>query len=327
MEPLSLIIGSCSLIIATLAYKHQISKTNTFESLVKTLAEFRNIKYELNEEENHLVNLLANGTLILTQVKQKIQRRLTEIVSLITLIFFSSYADLNELLGSEIEILSNYILGLLSLALAIFGNAKVINQEEKQFLHNMNVLNEIYYKKFVGPAIRQFNEHCDEKTFIQLEERRYNLMLKRLENSLKNKLGNPLPQKPNTFRNIQKEFFDAIDHNNIEKIQLLCANNSGFFALEKVNNKSAVTILQQAVLHGSNYMVKIILDFDCNLNFRNNVGETALHSAARIGSLEKCRLLIDKGADPEIKNISGKLPVACALDAQHQAVADFLANL
>jgi len=189
MEPFSLIVGSCSLIIATLQYKHQISDVNTYERLAKELADFQGAVYEPNKEERDITELLSLGTMMITQLRSKSQRRLYEVITIIIALFIGFSADITDLTTDTIELVSNWVFGVLSVSAAFFTRIEIFNEDEKKFIKNMNSINDSYYRKFVMPAIRSFNKTCDENNFIKIEEHRYSLMVKKIEKEITNRIG------------------------------------------------------------------------------------------------------------------------------------------
>jgi ankyrin repeat protein len=54
---------------------------------------------------------------------------------------------------------------------------------------------------------------------------------------------------------------------------------------------------------------------------------TPLHSAARLGRLDICRILVAKGADVRIRDSRGEIPLQRAEKGGWMAVIDFLAPL
>lgn len=53
----------------------------------------------------------------------------------------------------------------------------------------------------------------------------------------------------------------------------------------------------------------ILLNAKANINAKNKLGFTPLHSAAKKGLYNKVQYLLSKGADPDIANKAGKYPV------------------
>jgi ankyrin repeat protein len=85
------------------------------------------------------------------------------------------------------------------------------------------------------------------------------------------------------------------------------------FAEPKVANlkgQNGATPLMQAVLYGDNNSVRFLLDKGADPNIRNEAGATALMWAA--DDLEKTRLLLDRGADVNARSDDGRTPLLIA---------------
>jgi ankyrin repeat protein len=63
-----------------------------------------------------------------------------------------------------------------------------------------------------------------------------------------------------------------------------------------------------AARNGHWKIVKKMLDYGADINFRNNKGTTVLHEAVSDGNLRMIRYLIKRGADPNILDIRGEAP-------------------
>lgn len=140
-------------------------------------------------------------------------------------------------------------------------------------------------------------------------------------------IHNIIPMKSEI--NLEKEFYQACEKNNIEKIQELI--NSGF-NIEFDGNK-------ELRLHLYTYLnrldlIKIILKFNKN-NINTKVqnimpwekliiGETALHMAARNNNLDIAKLLIENGADVNIQAVDGFTPLHNACKKQAVDVIELL---
>ena len=72
-----------------------------------------------------------------------------------------------------------------------------------------------------------------------------------------------------------------------------------------------VTPLQYAILCGQDLIAKDIIDssFEDDLNSTMGGNNTALHLATFLGAREIVKLLIDRGANPSIKNSKGFTPL------------------
>ena len=61
-----------------------------------------------------------------------------------------------------------------------------------------------------------------------------------------------------------------------------------------------------------------------DVNYINTHRCTPLHTAASVGSIDMCRLLLEKGASINVKNSGGRTPIETAIAKAHDSVADFL---
>lgn len=68
------------------------------------------------------------------------------------------------------------------------------------------------------------------------------------------------------------------------------------------NNSIAIETLGHAALFGNVNAVKAAISFGIDLNSFTKNGETALHKAIRNEQLDVVRLLLESGADPNLKN-------------------------
>ena len=85
------------------------------------------------------------------------------------------------------------------------------------------------------------------------------------------------------------------------------------------------TPLMRAVDSDRFEVIRVLLqNRSVRVNARDDQGETALHHAAAMGSLEIARLLIKHGADPRSKDAAGRTPASVAAVQGHAKLADFL---
>lgn len=85
------------------------------------------------------------------------------------------------------------------------------------------------------------------------------------------------------------------------------------------------TPLMRAVYEERAAVVEVLLERpDVDLDVQNDQGATALHLAALKGNEALARALLLAGANPLVKNRSGRTPAESAVDAGHQKVAALL---
>jgi len=69
--------------------------------------------------------------------------------------------------------------------------------------------------------------------------------------------------------------------------------------------------LHWAALSGSHYTCQLLLDYGCNINATNSIGETPLHIALRQDHYECVVLFLMRKARLDLKNKNGQFPVDC----------------
>ena len=71
-------------------------------------------------------------------------------------------------------------------------------------------------------------------------------------------------------------------------------------------------------------IVKLLLNKKPELNIQNQYGDTPLHNAVRAGNIDIVSELVIAGADINIKNNNGKLPIDIARDNNSLAIYEVL---
>jgi len=89
-------------------------------------------------------------------------------------------------------------------------------------------------------------------------------------------------------------------------------------------NEIAVTPLQSAVAGGHLEITRLLLEKGASPNVRERGGYTPLHTAAHNGDVEIVRSLIFGGADLEARSDKDEIPLDMALEAGHNEVAELL---
>jgi ankyrin repeat protein len=78
------------------------------------------------------------------------------------------------------------------------------------------------------------------------------------------------------------------------------------------------------VIRGYNRSFELLLISGCNPYKQDACGETPLHIAAHKGNLEKCKLLVQWGANPKLGNNSGYTLFSTALNQKNIELIAYL---
>lgn len=105
-------------------------------------------------------------------------------------------------------------------------------------------------------------------------------------------------------RLVQKVFEEAVNRGSAEVIQLLLKNDVEF----DINARFAKESLLTAAERGRETMIPLLLDVGANIQGKDDRGGggTALHLAAMNGHYKIVEQLLDRGADPTVKNRFGR---------------------
>jgi len=97
-----------------------------------------------------------------------------------------------------------------------------------------------------------------------------------------------------------EELMEACVDGDLEMIQKILKERP-----HSINHRSVVMPLHAAVQHRRKNVVVWLLEHGANVNARTEDGSTALALAAYNGDLEMVKMLIERGADPSVKNQQG----------------------
>jgi len=106
-----------------------------------------------------------------------------------------------------------------------------------------------------------------------------------------------------------------IKQNNIEGVRKLLQEGVDPNQLVPTNT-GAVLPLFESVKSGNLNIVNLLLDKGADINIRNSVGYTALHAAIHRDNGPLIKLLLDRGIDPNIPGHKGENSLSFALDRQ-----------
>ena len=98
---------------------------------------------------------------------------------------------------------------------------------------------------------------------------------------------------------------------------------------EHARDDSANTALHFAVARGHVEVAQLLLERNAGINAQNDEGSTPLHRASeglKEGSTDTVRLLLDHGADPRVRNLSGKTASEVARGPKQQEIVQLLSQ-
>lgn len=121
------------------------------------------------------------------------------------------------------------------------------------------------------------------------------------------------------------EIVEAAAAGNTERVlALLKSDHSQVHAV--YSDSIPDTALHAASGSGRIDLIEILLQYGADVNVRGDLGRTPLHSAAHQGQVEAARLLLKRGADIEAKDELGMTPLLTAASGREPECLD-LANL
>ncbi len=90
------------------------------------------------------------------------------------------------------------------------------------------------------------------------------------------------------------------------------------------NNGFHVFPIHSAAAGSYNDIARILIESGAQVNVRQQAGATPLHSAAQNGNLELLIMLLEAGAETDVRMEGGKLPADLALEKGFQEIAEIL---
>jgi len=104
---------------------------------------------------------------------------------------------------------------------------------------------------------------------------------------------------------------------------MLCA---GIFYAYESTDRFGRTSLHLASLRGDTEIVELLLEAGANVNIKNKFGWTPLHLAAREGHIDIVQMLLEAGANIGAKNKFGRTPLDYAVKHRHTDIVRMLVS-
>ena len=111
---------------------------------------------------------------------------------------------------------------------------------------------------------------------------------------------------------------------------LSAKKRDGATALTLTSNKDIVALFKNvssmvaAAAAGNNTILETFISNGTPINALSETGESALHAACWNGRVDTVRLLLERGADPQIKKADGASPVSLASGQKHEDIVALL---
>ena len=109
-----------------------------------------------------------------------------------------------------------------------------------------------------------------------------------------------------SFQNSSKDLWTAARTGDLQAIKHYIKTGGDINALDKTFQVSAMS---WSALHGQTEVVQLLIENGAEVNIRSGDGTTPLHSAAFLGRTDVVKFLLDNGADVKARNNDGATPV------------------
>ncbi|KAL9644345.1 hypothetical protein ABK040_005804 [Willaertia magna] len=122
-------------------------------------------------------------------------------------------------------------------------------------------------------------------------------------------LNELIKQQPKYPNNESSDLINASSSNNFNLVQSLI--ESGKVNINETNDGGRVNALLISIYHKNNTIAKYLIEKGADIHYINKVpyADTALHWACYYGNEEMVKILLELGANYEIKNHSGVTPI------------------
>ncbi|KAM3929128.1 ankyrin repeat and SAM domain-containing protein 6 [Leptodactylus fuscus] len=112
-------------------------------------------------------------------------------------------------------------------------------------------------------------------------------------------------------------FVDNYDHFEVNIVSSKCHRE----------DMPEITALMTSAQHAHEAVVRLLLDWGADVNYRVKTGWSPLMLAALHGRVSVAQLLIDRGADPDQVNSLDKTPFEIAMNFKHKDMKDYLDSI
>jgi uncharacterized protein len=119
-------------------------------------------------------------------------------------------------------------------------------------------------------------------------------------------------------QDVEYQAYSAAINNNVERLRGLISRHGKTVVNIKPYERS---LLLHAVLHDAYDAAQFLLDSGLDVNESDPTGYTALHGAAEKGDGEMARLLLHRGANPNMKDHKGNTPLSKSVYDSGQDIA------
>lgn len=103
----------------------------------------------------------------------------------------------------------------------------------------------------------------------------------------------------------QQEFLAALDQENVTQVQNLLINNRAEIDLESLNEQG-ISALHLCTLSHNVTMLRVLVNFDADINARDKHGWTCLHAASALGYTDIIKFLLRHGCDHTLASVAGE---------------------
>ncbi|MBC2844736.1 alpha/beta fold hydrolase [Winogradskyella flava] len=142
--------------------------------------------------------------------------------------------------------------------------------------------------------------------------------------SFPKRLKLPAIEYPEPISEVQEQLWDACKVGDIEAVMIAVKNGADINALDQRGSKSGRRPLNWAAYYGHLDIINWLVLNEADINNQNNTGFTALHHAVETNNESAVKLLLELGADRNLKNKRSKTPLDIAQENDQQNIISIL---